>query len=58
MHFLILNCCYLLPLVEKLLSCDGAVGVDNVGLDPIALGDFLHLIVDSQDGLSLCICLR
>lgn len=49
---------YLFPLVEKLFSCDGAVGVDNAGLDPVALRNFLHFIVDSQYGLSLCICLR
>lgn len=44
--------------MEKLLDCDDAVGIDDVGLDPIALGNFLHLIVDSHDGLSLYICLR
>lgn len=48
---------YLVPLFDKVLSCEGAIWVDNVSLYPIALGDFLHFIVDSQESLSLCICL-
>lgn len=52
------SCSYLFPLVEKLLDVDYSVGVDNVGLDPVALGNLQHFILDSQDGLSLCVCLR
>lgn len=48
---------HLFPLVEKLLDRDDAVGVDDVDLDPVTLGYLLHLILDSHDGLPLCICL-
>lgn len=44
---------YLFPLVEKLLDRNDAVGVDDLGLDAIALGNLLHLVVDSQNGLPL-----
>lgn len=44
---------YLFPLVEKLLDRNDAVGVDDLGLDAVALGNLLHLVVDSQNGLPL-----
>lgn len=48
---------YLVPLGEELLCGDGAVEVEEVGFDAVALGDLLHLVVDPQDGLSLSVCL-
>jgi len=49
---------YLFPLGEELLHSDGTVGVDAAGLDAVALGDLLHLVVDPHDGLPLSVCLR
>ena len=49
---------YLVPLVHELLHGDVTVGVDVAGLDAVALGDLLHLVLDPHDGLPLCVRLR
>lgn len=58
LNVMLFNFINLFPFVKKLFRCNGAVGVNEAGLDPIALGNFLHLIVNSQNRLSFCIRLR
>lgn len=49
---------YPLPLAVDALRCDGGVGVGSAQLDPVALGDLLHLGLDGLDGLALHVGLR
>ena len=55
LHLSIVTPVYLVPLVHELLHGDGTVGVDVAGLDAIALGDLLHLVLDPHDGLPLSV---
>lgn len=49
---------YPLPLGVDLLGVDGGVRICSCYIDVVGLNNFSDLVVDSQDGLSLLICLR